>query len=137
MNLSEKVQKILEDKFKEALDKDTTVNTVASVIFDSVIEGTPVDTSQAISNWTTSLSSPFKGVVNPHFLGKKGSSRAESISTGKKNSERTLKLRKGNQDVYITNNLDYIIDLENGKSKKQGKHFIKKAVMLGRSKIRK
>jgi hypothetical protein len=45
-------------------------------------EGTPVDTSQALSNWQVGLGAPVDARIAPHFVGEKGSTQGREFGGG-------------------------------------------------------
>lgn len=76
----------------------------AKDIFRNAVNGTPVDTGNAISNWVIGIGRPNAKVVNrkPSRPGRAGGA---SISRKQLNKIRKTTLAK---DVIISNNLEYI-----------------------------
>ena len=89
-----------------ALDK--AVRKIAFDAFRMVTKKTPVDTGRAKGNWNLSVDSIDKSVDE------------EATSSGQGRATKTPDIQKGDglKQIYITNSLDYIQDLENGTSKK-------------------
>lgn len=81
-----------------------------------VSEGTPVDTSQALSNWTVSLGKGSTVAIPAYFVGRKGSTLMASASAALSKGLPIIYQRKLRQPLFISNNLDYIEDLDDGKS---------------------
>lgn len=110
---------------------------VAETIVTELARVTPVDTSQAISNWTVTLDSPASEFVGPHYPGHHGStytaSSEETILLGKI----ALLKKKPGQSIFITNNADYIRDLNDGSSPQQEAGFVERAVFVGKRSIAK
>ena len=85
----------------------------------AVVMATPVDTGRARGNWIVSLNAPTSySTVNV------SSSGSEAISQG----AGVISTAKGDDDIYISNNLVYIQKLNDGHSKQAGKYFVERAV---------
>ena len=80
-----------------------------------VIALTPVDTSQALSNWIASLGSPATGTRPAFAPGEFGSTASASGSAAQAAAWTAIRGRKTGQDVWLSNNLPYINDLNTGK----------------------
>lgn len=85
------------------------VRKVAIDITSSVILKTPVDTGRARGNWQVQINSPITSTLDVN-----DKTGATTIGT----ATNTLANYKAG-DIYITNNLPYIIKLEQGSSKQQ------------------
>jgi hypothetical protein len=87
----------LEVKSQSALEYKAT----AFEVFSQVIQNTPVKTGRARANWNISSETPDFSTTN--------------------STSNTTNLFDDNLDnfpnVYVANGLDYVVDLENGKSK--------------------
>jgi hypothetical protein len=112
------------------------VSQVVGTIVGDLALNTPVDTSQAISNWRVGIGSPPSAKVPPHFPGKHGSTYALSSPETVKRALEALQSRKPGQTVYIANNLPYIRKLNEGSSTQQPKGFVERAIVIGRRQIR-
>ena len=98
-------------KFGEMTDKKL-LNIVIKITLDldrSVVLGTPVDTGRARGNWFPSVGSP-SSEVNQNASDKSGAATLGKIE------EVVGKVQIGNI-VWLSNNLPYIVPLENGHSK--------------------
>lgn len=101
-------------KTTEAHNKITRVATLE--LFSGVIKATPVDTGRARGNWQTSPGSPAVGETER--LDKSGS---EAIA------EVEAKTPEGaGQVTYLSNNLPYIMELEEGSSKQAPEGMVKR-----------
>ena len=112
-------------------------NRVADVIHESVIDGTPVDTSKAISNWQLGVGHGPASYIQPHVPGEGGSSEEASkrVSLGKGRAK--VKGRKVGTAIHIVNNAPYIDDLDSGKkqaSKPSG--FVDRSLLEGKLQIK-
>lgn len=109
---------------------------IADAILVDVAQTTPVDTSQAISNWQVALDNPPQGAVPSHFPGAGGSTEAvseeRSISLGRK----VLQEKKEPGAIYISNVLPYISRLNEGYSTQAPAGFVERAVLIGRNVIK-
>jgi len=116
---------------------DLLVRRAALLVDQAIVLATPVDTGRARSNWRVSLGVSVPGVIEPYSPGKKlglgeGANAAAAISQAK---TQILRRRNG-QNIYITNNVLYIGDLNDGTSSQAGSNFVEKAIMAGVSSIR-
>lgn len=115
---------------------DRVVRKVALVADQAVVMATPVDTGRARSNWLVGLGTAPQGTVGQHVPGTKGSTgeanAQESISIGRA----TIGQRRPGQDIHITNNLDYIEDLNRGTSRQAPANFVETAVAQATDAVR-
>ena len=125
--------KSLEDRAK-SIDKKASDVAVKTALFllDTLIFRTPVDTSQALSNWQVSLEAPIGSFIAPYVPGYLGytmtASAAEAIRIGTAN----LANKKPGQTIYIVNNTPYIRGLNSGSSKQAPAGFVEASVMVAR-----
>lgn len=106
------------------------VKEVATAVVTDVATATPVDTGQAAGNWITTIGAPSTAYLP-------GNSSAQ-VSIGMVGPA-LASLRDG-QVVHITNNVPYIIELNNGHSQQAPALFVEGAtlramVALGRYNI--
>lgn len=99
----------------------TSQNICREVVI-AVISDTPVDTGQARSNWLASLGSPRSGT-----RATLGRSPAGPIGE----AQAVISFFKNGDTFYLTNNLDYIEDLDAGKSPQAGPGYIARAIQRG------
>ena len=101
-------------KATQAHNKITRVATLE--LFSGVIKATPVDTGRARGNWQTAPGSPAAGETER--LDKSG---GEAIA------EVEAKTPEGaGQVTYLSNNLPYIMELEEGSSKQAPEGMVKR-----------
>ena len=105
MSFSNQLKKFNKDAAEAA---DRTVRAIKLELFSSIIMDTPVDTGRARGNWQTNENSPKSGEVDRADRGSAAISEAES------------NLGHGDCTTYMTNNLPYIEQLENGSGKGNG-----------------
>jgi len=128
----------LEAKAK-AIDEaasQTAVDTALAIVGDLAYK-TPVDTSQALSNWQVTLDGPAASTIAPHFPGSQGSTYRASAAETIANAKTVLKNKKPGQAIYITNNLPYIKRLNDGYSAQAPAGFVERAVLIGRKMLSK
>ena len=108
----------------------------AILILRELAYRTPVDTSKAISNWRITLGRRAKNAtLDPHIVGKAGSSKFESAEITISKGIVKLKDKKAGQKIYISNTLDYIDDLDYGKSM-QNSQFVKQSIEVALFKVK-
>lgn len=111
-----------------------------------VIVTTPVDTSLALSNWTGSLGAPATGTQKAVSPGEYGSTASTSGAATQASVWNAITGRKVDQDVWISNNLPYVNDLNSGKISPRSSpppdrvpypRFAEKALLLGAAAVKK
>lgn len=109
---------------------------VALEVTAELADVTPVDTSNAISNWQIGLGAPVVDEIEPHYPGQKGSTEAMSEDATVIAAKVKLKNKKPGQIIYLSNNAPYIVDLDGGSSMQEPRGFVKRAVDNGRELVR-
>ena len=91
---------------------------------------TPVDTGRARSNWLVGVNAPPTSEIEPYAVGSKGSTGGANAQMAFDAGEIVIKgfENKGDDTLYLRNNLDYIDKLNDGFSRQAGAHFIESAV---------
>lgn len=85
-----------------------------SVFLDSVVDGTPQDTGETVSNWRVGRDVAPQGVIPAYFPGKKGSRvKANKIATKSLGKKQIRALRRV-QNLVIANNSVVVGLLEAG-----------------------
>jgi hypothetical protein len=108
------------------------------VVLRSVVEGTPVDTGTARSNWTPELDRAFEGLFPARVPGIKGSTGdANSVATIEAGAPVIEAFDIGtNREIHITNNAGHIQALNDGHSKHAPADFVRIAVLEGLATVR-
>lgn len=112
----------------------------ASAIDRNVVTGTPQDTGAAASNWLVSIDRPLLVTIPPYSPGKKlgkgfpGNTSA-AIQQGKV-AISSFNIKR-NSAIFISNNLDYIGLLNDGRSKQAKPLFIQRAIQLAVLEVKK
>lgn len=110
---------------------DVLVRKVALAVDSTVVLATPVDTGQARSNWQVSLDQPEQATIPAYDPGKGGSTAQSNTDKAIEQGKQVIGSYKGGVDICIANNLDYIDDLNNGKSTQAPAGFVEEAVLAG------
>lgn len=105
---------------------------VAKAIVTDLIQVTPVDSSQALSNWQITLTSPNAYRIPPIYKGFAGSTKYESGSHAIAEAYRILSTKKPGQSIWIQNVLPYIRRLNDGYSTQEPAGFVERAQLIGR-----
>lgn len=101
-------------------------------IFRDLLNNTPIDTGQAISNWQVSLTGPITRQIPSYVPGQKGSTKNIVIANAIGEAVGILAARRPYQPIYIGNALPYIAQLNQGSSAQAPAGFIDAAFMRAR-----
>jgi hypothetical protein len=105
---------------------DRVVQETALAVDRELVVSTPVDTGRARSNWQVGANIAPTGTLEPSDLG-------APIAQ----AERAVAVRQPGQNIYIVNNLPYIVPLNEGHSAQAPAGFVEDAVQAGREVVRK
>lgn len=122
----------------EKLDKvasDVAVQAALDIVGDLVFQ-TPVDSSQALSNWQVALNNPSDDKIPPYFPGEKGSTQRASASAALTSAKAVLAGKKPGDKIYISNTFPYINRLNEGYSGQAPSGFVERAVLIGRKRAK-
>lgn len=109
---------------------DALVRRVAVAVDSAVVQGTPVDTGRARSNWQAELDQPAQGTVET--LGPDAAGR--SIAAAKAVINQYDGDKHG--EIHLTNNLPYIGRLNDGWSAQAPAGFVEEAVLAGSATVK-
>ncbi|UNK36636.1 HK97 gp10 family phage protein [Shinella sp. H4-D48] len=117
---------------------ERAIKDCAQVVLRSVVEGTPVDTGTARSNWTPELDRAFEGLFPARVPGTMGSTGdANSVATIEAGAPIIEAFEIGtNREIHITNNAGHIQALNDGHSKQAPADFVRIAVLEGLATVR-
>lgn len=79
-------------------------------------QSTPVDTGEAVSNWQVGVGAPVVGTRAAYVPGKDRSTEEANRHAVLEAARRPLLSAKPGEVIHLTNSLDYIVDLDQGKS---------------------
>lgn len=123
-----------EKTFRETASRRAVV--LATEIVTELATHTPVDTSEAISNWQVGIGQRVESDIPPYKPGVFGSTYTYSRNATIAAAKRALKNKKPGQTIYISNLAAHIIALNQGSSKQAPAGFIEACVMRARAKAR-
>lgn len=96
-----------------------------------LVEHTPVDTTEAVSNWQAGINASPNYPLPPIFPGEKGSTAPQSRREAIAHVQRALKDKDPGAPVYLSNVAEHIVDLNNGTSKQEPAGFVERAIAVG------
>lgn len=105
---------------------------VALAIDQALVTSTPVDTGTARSNWIVSLGQATDEIRPPYARTSKGGIGETANARGAL-AQGKSKISKSREEeaIHITNNIDYIRDLNDGKSPQAPAMFVEDAINTG------
>lgn len=130
ISLERRIDKLDEEASKAAVQ-------VALTILGDLVYVTPVDTSQALSNWQVSLEKPASDSIPPYYPGEQGSTQRASAQAALDAARAVLRGKKPGDTIYLSNVLPYIRRLNDGYSAQAPAGFVERAALLGRKQARK
>lgn len=130
----EKLLRGAADRVETAHNERVKKAALAMVVY--LVNQTPVDTSQALSNWIVSLGSVDRSFIGPWVPGIAGSTRAASAAEAIALARLILADKKAGQRVFIVNNAPYIRRLNEGSSRQHPGGFVQAAAIVGRASFR-
>lgn len=122
------------DKLDEEAS-DAAVKVALTIVGDLAYK-TPVDTSQALSNWQVAIGSPVDNSIPPYYPGEQGSTQRASAQATIEAVKAALRGKKPGDTIYLSNILPYINRLNDGYSAQAPAGFVERAVLLGRKQAR-
>lgn len=128
-SLARRMQKLEITIAKEA---NRIAQVVATEMLKELVLGTPVDTSQALSNWQVGLGAGNYTTRLPFYLGFRGSTQGQSASQAISVGISQIAKKKPGQPLHLTNALDYIEGLEDGSISRQPGGFVARAMAVGK-----
>lgn len=105
---------------------------IARATLKNLIFATPVDTSQALSNWNVSLGTVTNlAPRGPFVTGSRGSTQDISASQALSKGVGIINQSRPGERIFISNPVDYVVELNQGKSPQAAPGFIENAVQRG------
>lgn len=125
---------------KEFINNATRlVRSVALTVHQTVVIGTPVDTGRARSNWFVSFGSPvLKNEESPADQNASPGTRASQATQHalEQASPVIASWRLGAGDIYVSNGVPYVDELDKGSSRQAPSGMTQQAVLAGRRVLR-
>ena len=109
-------------------DLNKITQDVAKYATQRLIYETPVDTSQALSNWQVGLSVGSTLQLPAYFIGDSGSTQNISAVTALGAAHQQIARKKYGMNLVIYNNLKYINKLNAGASQQADANYVNKIV---------
>lgn len=109
-------------QFTEDIVKQLSINTTANLV-----QTTPRDTSWARSNWVPNIGQSFGGTSGTREQAEEGNISTAEQQSGIAEVALAYKLSKG--PVFITNNVPYILALNDGSSVQAPAGFVQIAII--------
>ena len=109
-------------------DLNKITQDVAKYATQRLIYETPVDTSQALSNWQVGLSVGSTLQLPAYFIGDSGSTQNISAVTALGAAHQQIARKKYGMNLVIYNNLKYINKLNAGASQQAAANYVNKIV---------
>lgn len=104
----------------------------ALAVDQTIVLGTPVDTGTARSNWLVSLGRANDDIRKAYSPLEGGDmSESGNAQAALAQGQTVIKRSKPDQDIHITNNLPYIVRLNEGYSAQAPAAFVEEAVDAG------
>lgn len=109
---------------------------VANAIVRYLVNITPVDTSQALSNWQARDGSPVLSSIGPYVPGFAGSTQSVSAQAAMEAAAQVIALAKPGETIYLSNVLPYIKRLDQGSSSQHPGGFVHASTIVGKLSLR-
>lgn len=109
---------------------------VANAIVRYLVNITPVDTSQALSNWQAADGTPKQSSISAYFVGFAGSTQGASAQEAMEVAAQVIALAKPGEPIYLSNVLPYIKRLDEGSSSQHPGGFVHASVIVGKLSLR-
>lgn len=109
---------------------EDTVKRVSLAVTAELQRATPVDVGWARANWVPSISVAFSGLRTPEDDRKKKELLSTALSAQAAGIARVATSYKINMgSIFVTNNVPYIIELDQGSSQQAPSGFVRGAVV--------
>lgn len=89
---------------------------VAILLMSELSNTTPVDTGNAVSNWQVGLGAAVGTERGPHAPGYKGSTQQANVRATIAEAAMVIDTALPGESIHVSNNADYIGDLDRGTS---------------------
>jgi hypothetical protein len=131
LDLAKDIERL--DKTAQKTASNLAVSFAEQIVIELATE-TPVDTSEAISNWQVSIGRRVDTDLPPWMPGMQGSTYTYSRNATIAAAKRNLRGKKPGQSIFISNLAAHIIELNQGSSRQAPAGFIEAAILRARRK---
>ncbi len=125
----ERLCTVLPDRISNAANE--LAKQTVRVIDRDLVEHTPVDTTEAVSNWQPGLNGAPGFALPPIVEGKAGSTAPQSKREALAHVERALTSKDPGEAFYLSNLAPHIGFLNDGTSKQEPAGFVERAIRKG------
>lgn len=134
LSLSKRMQRI-----KRAIPEEVhrVKKEVAEAVATDLIRVTPVDVTEALSNWQVGINSPPSFPLPAIYPGKAGDTESASEQAAIEHAKRVLLDSRPGEKLYVSNLAGHIVYLNDGSSAQEPAGFVHRAVIVGRVVLRK
>lgn len=101
-------------------------------MLEEMVQITPVDTTEALSNWQVNLGNPAADELPPHVAGHRGSTRGVSADKTLADGRAELQYKKPGQPIFLSNLAGHIKELDSGSSTQFPGGFVPRALIAFR-----
>lgn len=108
----------------------------ATVLLTQMVTLVPIDTGTAVSNFQMDVNSPADTIIPAHYPGRYRSTADANISATIALGKAVIDSSRPGDDLYLTNHVEYIVDLDNGSSTQAPAGFTQTALLVARRVIR-
>jgi hypothetical protein len=131
MNLSQLADAL--DRLSQDIKIETKDYSIkyAMSLYKNLLDLSPVDTSELISNWVISLNVPTSdAIIQPYYIGKKGSTKDISLDAALNAALDVLLQKKQGDIIYISNTTPQVVYTNYGTAKITPRYFIETSMQL-------
>lgn len=121
------------DRVETAGSRLAVIGAMAAV--ETLVEITPVDTSEHLSNWQVFLNNRAPDAIPPYVPGIRGSTRGASSRVAIAEAQAELAFKKPGQHIWISNLAPAIAFLDAGGSRQFAGGFVPRAVIAFRNAV--
>lgn len=109
----------------------------ALAVDQTVVMSTPVDTGTARSNWRVALGEPIGGIIEAYApTSHGGAGETENARGALAQGKGEIEKSSPGESIHITNNVEYIVPLNQGHSAQAPAMFVESAVDAGVQAVR-
>lgn len=126
------------EKRREKIEKGVnqiTIKFVTELLLE-LVDKTPVDTSEALSNWQVGIDEKPGERLAPYYPGIDGSTAAESARAAYDTGKAILATRRVGGTVYISNLAEHIVYLNQGSSSQAPAGFVEQAILAAKLRMK-
>lgn len=128
MNLDQFAKRMRETADEVEKGASRIMKKVAGDVHAHVVTATPVLTGKARSNWIVSIGTGVESIIETY-------GRDAAIPGALNAATAVISAHKGTQPIYIQNNVDYIVKLNEGSSQQAPSNYVLRATEVALNSI--